>query len=164
MGHSARGAFDPVRGHALLEASQPFRSNAPPPARLSVQPTVELNLGPGRVEVNLEAKLTQLSGRSYHVEFDIPTELQITRVDGEGVTDWSRSAGQLSPPIRWGFCQAALRFGSLAGCPSRMTRSRRGSHARRLAFLGRSGRTSSWFPAPSESQRLPPFNWKPDQG
>ncbi|WP_074315495.1 hypothetical protein [Singulisphaera sp. GP187] len=65
------------------------------PARLSVQPTVELNLGPGRVEVSLEAKLTQVSGRSYQVEFDVPSELQVTRVEGDGVTDWSRSSGRI---------------------------------------------------------------------
>ncbi|WP_406695457.1 hypothetical protein V5E97_30995 [Singulisphaera sp. Ch08] len=79
----------------FLRLSSVAVRTGPQPSRLSVQPTVELNLGPGRVEVSLEAKLTQVSGRSYQVEFDVPSELQVSRVEGDGVTDWSRSAGRI---------------------------------------------------------------------
>lgn len=74
----------------LRSASVSVRTG-PQPARWSVQPVVELDLGPGRVEFRLDAKLTQISGRSYHLELEVPAELHLTRVDGEGLTRWSRT-------------------------------------------------------------------------
>jgi len=67
----------------------------PQAPRLSIQSSVQLDLGPGRIELNMEARLTQISGRSYQAEVALPADFQVVRVNGEGLTDWSRTPSNL---------------------------------------------------------------------
>lgn len=60
-------------------------------ARISVQPEVSLDLGPGRIEVAVAATLVQETGRTYQVEVAVPAGLTVTRVEADGLTDWSRT-------------------------------------------------------------------------
>ena len=59
------------------------------PARLSVKPTVQLQLEPGRAVMTVEAELSEPSGRIGQVEARIPPGMQMIKVGAEGLADWS---------------------------------------------------------------------------
>jgi hypothetical protein len=61
-------------------------------AKLSVKPTVQLQLEPGRAVMTVEAELSEPSGRFGHVEARLPEGLQIIKVGAEGLADWSTTA------------------------------------------------------------------------
>ncbi len=64
----------------------------PLPGLLSVRPAVQLVIGPGRIEVILEADLADLDISSREVILSVPPQLQPVRVEADGMTDWSRPA------------------------------------------------------------------------
>ena len=64
----------------------------PLPGLLSVRPAVQLVIGPGRIEVVLEADLVDLDVASREVNLSVPPRLQPVRVEADGMTDWSRPA------------------------------------------------------------------------
>ena len=67
-------------------------STGPTPPRLSVKPTVQLQLEPGRVVMTVEAELSEPSGRFGHVEAKVPAGLRIIQVSAAGLADWSTTA------------------------------------------------------------------------
>ena len=64
----------------------------PLPGLLSVRPDVRLVIGPGRIEVALEADLVDLDVMSREVNLSVPPRFQPVRVEADGMTDWSRPA------------------------------------------------------------------------
>ena len=70
-----------------------FRTG-PTPLRLKVRPTVRLQIESGRIDCQIEAELTEISGLLDHLEFQLPEPLIVLGVESEGMTDWSRQAGR----------------------------------------------------------------------
>jgi hypothetical protein len=58
--------------------------------RLTTTPDVRLTIGSGRLDLDVRAELLEHEGRTYQVALDVPENLQILAVEGEGLTDWSR--------------------------------------------------------------------------
>ena len=67
-------------------------STGPAPLRLSVKPTVQLELEPGRIVMTVEAELSELSGRLGHAQARLPENIRIVQVTGDGLADWSTTA------------------------------------------------------------------------
>ncbi|APW64015.1 hypothetical protein [Paludisphaera borealis] len=70
-----------------------FRTG-PTPLRLKMKPSVQLRLDSGRIDCQIEAELTEISGLLDHLAFQIPEPLIVLGVESEGMTDWSRPAGR----------------------------------------------------------------------
>lgn len=89
-----------LSGAARFVGREPIAvRTGPAPERLAIAPAVLLSLGPGRIDVDLRAELTQVSGRSFQAELKLPPQLGIIRVEGDGLTDWSRTGDSLL--VRW---------------------------------------------------------------
>jgi hypothetical protein len=67
-------------------------ATGPAPIRLSVKPTVGLQLEPGRIVMTVDAELFEVSGRFGHVEARLPAGIRIVQVTAEGLADWSTTA------------------------------------------------------------------------
>ena len=67
-------------------------ATGPLPGYLTVRPAVQMVIGPGRIDVVLEADLVDLDVSTRAVHFSVPPQLQLVRVEADGMTDWSRPA------------------------------------------------------------------------
>ena len=61
-------------------------------ARLSVKPTVQLQLEPGRAVMTVQAELSEPFGRFGHVEAKLPEGMEVIKVGADGLADWSTTA------------------------------------------------------------------------
>jgi hypothetical protein len=64
----------------------------PPPTRYQVKPTFHVQIESGRVAITLEAELSELAGHLRHVQAEVPENIQIIEVTGDGLSDWTVSA------------------------------------------------------------------------
>ncbi len=69
-------------------------ATGPPEERPIVSPRVQIGLSPGRLDVRAEARWVEPAGRSRQVEVGIPTDLRITHVEADGLTDWTRPSDE----------------------------------------------------------------------
>ena len=65
-------------------------STGPVPLRRSVRPKVLVDLGPGRLDVAIEAVVTDQQGRSFELEMGVPADLRVVRVEASGLVDWQK--------------------------------------------------------------------------
>ncbi|GAC1465659.1 MAG: hypothetical protein NVSMB9_05480 [Isosphaeraceae bacterium] len=72
-------------------ADRPTVETGPRPPRLRVQQTARLTVSPGRLDLTLDADLTETSGSVHEVDLTWPAALQISSLSATGLTDWSRS-------------------------------------------------------------------------
>jgi len=66
-----------------------------PPARARVRPAVRLDVEPGRVNVVVDAELTEVSGPVTEAEVACPEGLRVVRVVGDGLAWWDAEGGRL---------------------------------------------------------------------
>lgn len=62
----------------------------PLPARRFLSQRVQVQIVPGRLDVRIEATLTEREGRSFETEVELPETFQILEVEADGLTNWSR--------------------------------------------------------------------------
>ncbi|MBV8314062.1 MAG: hypothetical protein JOZ53_03920, partial [Planctomycetaceae bacterium] len=103
----------------FFRAPAPAPRTGPVPDRVCVQTRVQLDVGAGRVGMDLEADLAEVSGRSYRVELEAPADLRLVKVEADGLTDWSRTSSRIQlrfdgPPLR----QRAVRIQGWMAAPS----------------------------------------------
>ncbi|HEV3162732.1 MAG TPA: hypothetical protein VGZ22_01730 [Isosphaeraceae bacterium] len=60
--------------------------------RRAVRQTVQVKVEPGRLDVQVDAELTDRVGRSFDVELSIHRDWHLVRAEGEGLVSWSRPA------------------------------------------------------------------------
>jgi len=83
-------------------APPPRVSTGPSPARLRVQPRVSLTVSRGRIDLALDADLTETAGTVHEVELACPAGFRVVRVSADGLTDWS-AAKAIDSPLRLRF-------------------------------------------------------------
>jgi hypothetical protein len=72
-----------------------FRTG-PATTRITVKPTLNLAIEPGRINLEYEAELSDLDATLHQLEMAIPEDLVVLSVTSEGLTDWNiRSARRL---------------------------------------------------------------------
>ncbi len=86
---------------------------------MRVQTRVQLDVGAGRVGMDLEADLAEMSGWSYRVELEVPADLRLVKVEADGLTDWSRTSNRIrlrfdGPPLK----QRAVRIQGWMAAPA----------------------------------------------
>jgi len=64
-------------------------STGPAPTRISVKPTVQLQLESGRIAMTVEAELSELSGHVRQIEAQLPDNIRIIEVTADGLADWT---------------------------------------------------------------------------
>ena len=96
------GAFQLLWGEPLEDARPPGRTirlpqppNAsawvgPVPDRRSMRQSVRLTAESGRLDVQIDAELDDLAGRSFEIGARLPEALRLVRVEADGLTTWSR--------------------------------------------------------------------------
>ena len=62
------------------------------PDRRSIRQAVRVAIEAGRLDVQVDAELVDLSGRTFEVAVRLPEALRLVRVEAEGLTTWSRPA------------------------------------------------------------------------
>ncbi len=70
-------------------APAPQVTAGPPPARLRVQPTVTINIAPGRLALSADVELTEVAGLVHDVDVACPEGFHFVRVSADGLTDWN---------------------------------------------------------------------------
>jgi hypothetical protein len=76
----------------------------PAAARLKVQPTVQLSIDAGRVELRFEADMLDPGGSPDQFTLNVPAGLVITAVQSDGLADWNRLSAS---EVRLRYDQAA---------------------------------------------------------
>jgi hypothetical protein len=76
----------------FVRESRASLSTGETPVHLTVKPTVELRLEPGRAVMTVDAELAEPSGRIGQVEATVRDGMRIIRVAAEGLADWSTTA------------------------------------------------------------------------
>jgi hypothetical protein len=66
----------------------------PAPSRIKVKPTTQLRIESGRIDLQFDAELNELSESLDHLDVAVPRDLAILGVDSEGLTHWSRPEGR----------------------------------------------------------------------
>ncbi len=61
----------------------------PVPPRLRVQPRVNINIAGGRIDLSVDADLTETTGTVHDVRITCPDGFRVVRVSADGLTDWS---------------------------------------------------------------------------
>ncbi|HEX8200151.1 MAG TPA: hypothetical protein VF590_06660, partial [Isosphaeraceae bacterium] len=87
-------------------------ATGPVPPRPAIRPAVGLEVAPGRVGVRIDAELVDRGGRTFEVVAVLPERLVLTRVEADGLTDWSRPARD----------RLSLRFDGADAAPRRAIR------------------------------------------
>ena len=72
-------------------ADRPAFETGPASSRGRVRSAVLLRMLPGRVEMELEAELSDLAGAVDRTSVELPKNLHVLEVDSEGIANWSRS-------------------------------------------------------------------------
>ena len=84
----------------------PMVATGPQLDRLRVVPSVQLAIAAGRIDVSIEADLTETGGPAHEVELSLAEGFQVVRVSADGLTDWSRPTTRSlrlrfdGPPLR----------------------------------------------------------------
>ncbi|MBV8488461.1 MAG: hypothetical protein JO161_09295, partial [Planctomycetaceae bacterium] len=69
----------------------PVFRTGPAVARVTIKPTLELRIEPGRIDVSLDAAFEDDTGSLDHLEVAVPPDLVVVSVKSEGLTHWNRS-------------------------------------------------------------------------
>ena len=82
-----------LAGAVRFARSPAFRvATGPVPIRRSVRTKMQVDLGPGRMNVEIDAALTDRRGRSFDLELGLPNDFRIARIGAVGLLDWQKLA------------------------------------------------------------------------
>jgi hypothetical protein len=73
----------------------PTVATGPQLTRPRVVPSVQLAIIPGRIDVSVEADLTETAGPDHEVQLSLAEGFHVVRVSADGLTDWSRPTARL---------------------------------------------------------------------
>ncbi len=65
----------------------------PTPARAQIRPSIDLRIENGRITLAIDAEVIELSGHVSEVIAELPPDVQVIQVVGDGLTDWVAAAG-----------------------------------------------------------------------
>jgi hypothetical protein len=66
----------------------------PAPSRVVVRPAAEVRIESGRIVMSVDSEVQEISGHSPILEAELPEGMELTGVSGDGLIDWTVSAGR----------------------------------------------------------------------